>query len=279
MLVGVIKWGAEMEFASENVANGVRERRFYLEVAGERVPGVIWTPAAKESARDRPLVLFGHGGRVHKTIPYLVERAHRYAATFEYTVVAIDAPNHGERPVSERAARTNAELAERTREGKPFGDVIGRHMAELAVQVVPEWRATLDAVQALPEIGSGGRVGYWGLSMGCMFGLPLLAAEPRIHAAVLGLAGLPSADHPIAEAAARVRIPVEFVLQWQDEIVSRESGIALFNAIASSEKSLHINPGKHVEVPAYERASWERFYQRHLLDVPISAESSAARAT
>jgi dienelactone hydrolase len=254
-----------MKWTAKSESGGVVERRFELEVAGERIPGVLWTASGAETP-DRPLVLFGHGGRVHKTIPYLVERAHRYVTAFGYSVVAIDAPNHGERPVSERAKRLHAELAERGRTGQPVGDLIGLHMAELAEQVVPEWRATLDAMQALPEIGAGGRVGYWGLSMGCLFGLPLLAAEPRIHAAVLGLAGLPTAERSVAAAAAAVRVPVEFVLQWEDEIVPRDAGIALFNAIAAAEKSLHVNPGKHVEVPAYERASWERFYQRHLRD-------------
>jgi dienelactone hydrolase len=260
-----------MHFTSETLSEGVRERLFHLEVAGERVPGVIWSSAAKDAAPNRPLVLLGHGGRLHKTVPQLVARARKYVTTFGYTVVAIDAPNHGERPVSERSARTNAEMSQRRKEGKPIADLLGRELAALAQQTVPEWRATLDAVQALPEVGAGGPVGYWGLSMGAAIGLPLAAAEPRIRAAVFGLAGLLGGDHPIAEAAAQVTIPVEFVLQWEDEIVSRESGLALFNAIASAEKTLHINPGKHVEVPTYERESWQRFFQRHLLGVRVDA--------
>ena len=34
------------------------------------------------------------------------------------------------------------------------------------------------------------RYGYWGVSMGTLIGLPFVASEPRISAAVLGLAGL-----------------------------------------------------------------------------------------
>jgi hypothetical protein len=41
-------------------------------------------------------------------------------------------------------------------------------------------------------------------------GVPLAAAEPRIAAAVFGLA----AHEILAGAAARVTIPVEFLLQW-----------------------------------------------------------------
>jgi dienelactone hydrolase len=247
-----------MDFTAETVADGVLERAFSLEVGAERVPGVVWSRATKD-APDRPIVLFGHGGRLHKKIPYLFARAHKYVTAFGYTVVAIDAPNHGERPVSERAVRVNAEMAQRLKERKPIADLLGRELELLTEQAVPEWKATLDAVQALPEVGSGGRVGYWGMSMGGAIGVSLVAAEPRIRAAVLGLIGLVSSDHPIAKAAAQLTVPIEFVLQWHDEVVSRESGLALFNAIASPEKALHINPGKHVE------------NQRHLLDVPIDA--------
>ena len=71
----------------------------------------------------------------------------------------------------------NAEWAERTKTQKPVGDLVARHMAEVAEQTIPEWKATIDAVQALPDVGAGGRIGYWGLSMGTSIGLPLAAAE------------------------------------------------------------------------------------------------------
>jgi hypothetical protein len=74
--------------------------------------------------------------------------------------------------------------------------------------------------------------------MGSATGVPLAAAEPRITAAVFGLAG----HETLAEAAARVTIPLLFLLQWDDEQVPRESGLALFDAFASREKSLHANP-------------------------------------
>jgi hypothetical protein len=50
-------------------------------------------------------------------------------------------------------------------------------------------------------------VGYWGVSLGSAIGVPFVAAEPRVAAAVFGLAG-----HALAEAAARVTVPVEFLL-------------------------------------------------------------------
>ena len=54
-------------------------------------------------------------------------------------------------------------------------------------------------------------------------GVPLAAAEPRITVAVFGLAS----HEPLAETAALVTFPVEFLLQWDDELVPRESGLAL----------------------------------------------------
>ena len=40
--------------------------------------------------------------------------------------------------------------------------------------------------------------------------------------------------------------------------------LALFDALASAEKTLHANPGKHTEVPAFELDSTLRFFTRHL---------------
>jgi hypothetical protein len=41
--------------------------------------------------------------------------------------------------------------------------------------------------------------------------------------------------------------------------VPRDSGLALFDAFASREKTLHANPGRHAGVPAFELESAERF--------------------
>jgi hypothetical protein len=152
--------------------------------------------------------------------------------------------------------------------GEPVWPRIAEHNANLAERGVPEWRATLDALLAddgpagADPGGTGGYgpVGYWGVSLGCGIGVPLTAAEPRISAAVFGLAG----HEALAEAAARITVPVEFLLQWDDEQVSRESGLALFDAFGSAEKTLHANTGRHGAVPRFEVDSAERFFTRHL---------------
>src|SRR5262249_30862894 len=106
----------------------------------------------------------------------------------------------------------------------------------------------------------GEPVGFWGTSMGSGIGIPFVAAEPRITAAVFGLAG----HHGLAEAAAQITIPVEFLMQWDDEMLSRDSALALFDAFASPEKTLHANPGDHADAPAFELESSLRFFARHL---------------
>jgi dienelactone hydrolase len=242
-----------MHFTSETITDGVSERLF---TAGD-VPGVLWSPAGA-AAPSRPLVLLAHGGGQHKQAPNVLGRARRLATGCGFAAAAIDAPGSGDRPGTEEDERFVAEIRERMAAGEPVGPQIARYNAAQAEQAVPEWRATLDALQAQP--GLDGPVGFWGVSMGSATGIPLAAAEPRITAAVFGLAG----HETLAAAAARVTIPVRFLLQWDDEQVPRESGLALFDAFASREKSLHANPGRHADVPMFEVESSLRFFGRHL---------------
>ncbi|MFI6559309.1 alpha/beta hydrolase family protein [Streptomyces sp. NPDC050534] len=243
-----------LHFTAETSKNGVLERDFTL---GE-VAGVLWSPAA---GSDRaPLVLMGHGGGTHKKWPAMVGRAERLVHDGGFHVAVIDAPGHGGRPRTPYDEQEIAALFEARAAGEPEGPIVVRYNAQLAERAVPEWLATLDALQELPEIGADGPVGYYGLNMGTAIGVPLVAAEPRITAAVLGL-HWPDA---LAETAKRITIPVEFDLQWDDEHIPRESGLALFDAFASTEKSLHVNAGSHKELPRFEADSAVRFFARHL---------------
>ena len=187
-----------------------------------------------------------------------------------FAVAAIDAPGHGDRSRAEQDERFAAGIREKVAAGEPVGPQIARYHAALAAQAVPEWQATLDALAELDCVGAGGPAGFWGVSLGSAIGVPFAAAEPRITAAVFGLAGHES----LAEAAARVTVPVEFLLQWDDELVPRDSGLALFGAFASREKTLHANPGRHANVPAFELDSSERFFTRHLLQGGVSATAA-----
>jgi pimeloyl-ACP methyl ester carboxylesterase len=243
-----------MDFTAETTADGVSERLFTL----DGIPGVLWTPA--DAAGPRPLILLGHGGGQHKKAPGMVARGRRYAAGCGFTAVSIDAPGHGDRPRTEGDQQFVARLRELMAAGQPVGPHVTRHNAELAAQAVPEWQSVLDALRKDARQADGGPVGYWGVSLGTAIGLPLAAAEPRIGAAVFGCLG----HETLTEAAARVTVPVEFLLQWDDALVPRESGLALFDALASPEKSLHANSGDHLAVPRFELDSAERFFLRHL---------------
>jgi hypothetical protein len=265
-----------MEFTRERTEDGVTERLFDLTVAGEIVPGVIWAP---ENARGpRPLVLMGHGGSQHKKVATLAARAKRYAKTMGYAVAAIDAPGHGARVSPEEAARFAAEIQARIAAGKGLGGEAAKAMTQRAVQAIPEWKAALDAVQALDFVGAEGSVGYWGVSMGTAIGVPFVASESRITAAIFGLAGLREGASLLEDAAKAISMPLEFVFQWDDEVASREAGIALFTAFGSAEKTLHANPGGHLGIPGFELASWERFYIRHLGTAEAPAKAKAAQA-
>ncbi len=68
-------------------------------------------------------------------------------------------------------------------------------------------------------------------------------------------------DPPAGPARA---FPLLFVFQRHDELVNVEAGLALFDAFGAKEKTMHINPGGHVEIPAHEREDFERFFVRHL---------------
>jgi dienelactone hydrolase len=241
-----------VRFISRTTVDGVSENLF---VIGD-ISGMLWSPI--EASDTRPLILLAHGGGQHKKAPGVLARALRYVTACGFAAAAIDAPGHGDRPKTSDDERHAADIRQRRAAGEPIGPLVGRYNAERARQAVAEWRLALDALQ---EVGvAGGPVGFWGISMGSALGIPLVAAEPRIRAAVLGLAG----HELLTESAARITVPIEFLLQWDDELVPLDSGLALFAAFGSAEKTLHVNPGRHAEVPRFEMESSERFFRRHL---------------
>ncbi|MFC9235230.1 dienelactone hydrolase family protein [Streptomyces decoyicus] len=242
-----------MRFTSQTSFGGITEQLFTL----DEIPGVLWAPEG--AAGTRPLILMGHGGGQHKKAPGILARARRFVTECDFAVVAVDVPGHGDRPMDEEYHRIATENQARVDAGEEVAPLIAGFQALVARQTVPEWRAVLDAVQQLEHVGAG-PVGYWGVSLGCGLGVPFVAAEPRVRAASLGLGGAPAS----AEAAARITVPVEFLVQWDDERVPRAQSLALFDALASSEKTLHANPGKHAEIPAFQLDNTLRFFARHL---------------
>ncbi|HUO48338.1 MAG TPA: hypothetical protein VMU09_05850, partial [Acidimicrobiales bacterium] len=214
-------------------ARGVRERRFDVDCDGRVVPGMLWTPAG--AAGPRPLVLVGHGAGLSKTEPYVVALARRFVRHHRYAAAAIDGPVHGDRRTD--GGGFEISFAE-------FGQAWANDAA-LIDETIDDWTATLDGLEALPDVGAG-PVGYWGLSMGTILGLPFVAGEPRVQAAVLGLMGRTGpTKQRHADDAAKVRVPVLFLVQWDDELFARERAFELFDDLGTADKRLHAGTGKH----------------------------------
>lgn len=242
-----------MDWTGSASSRGVTERLFVEERAGRSVPGVLWLP--EEAQGERPLVLVGHGGSGHKKEDYVLALARRLVRHCGYAVAAIDGPVHGDRRASDPYDR-DVVLAD--------FDRVWREDPTMTDEMVDDWRAVLDALQGVAGVGAGA-VGWWGLSMGTIIGLPVVAAEARIGAAVLGLAGIigPTRQR-LADDAGRVRCPVLMLMQWDDQLFPRHSVLELFDALATSDKRLHASPGVHTAVPPEEFDQTEMFLSSRL---------------
>ena len=242
-----------MKWTSQITEKSVTEREFRVESAGREVPGILWSPEA--ASGPTPVVLIGHGGGGHKRQPHLLSLARRLVRHHGIAAAAIDGPVHGDRQPADLDA---SDVNERRRR------FAGRQAVD---EMLADWKASLDAIQKLDEIGPG-PVGYWGLSMGTMFGVPLVAAEPRICVAVLGLMGIRDDAGPLGERflrdAPEVRCPVLFLQQWDDELFPVAASNQLFGLIASKDKRLHAHPGRHAAVPPEEFTNSESFLAQHL---------------
>jgi dienelactone hydrolase len=238
-----------MRFTSEQrLDDGVLEREFTL---GE-IPGVLWTPGSAPA----PLILIGHNGGLHKREPRLVARA-RHSAAYGYAVAAIDHPGHGDRPRSAADEQTRADLRRAMQAGEPVDEILEALVVPLVEKAVPEWQTILDALLSLPEIS--GPVGYSGMTA---IGIRLVAVEPRIAAAGFFAGGfVPRAQR---EEARQVTIPLQFLLQWDDEGNDRQLALDLFDAFGTKEKTLHANLGGHAGTPWFEVDDGDRFFARHL---------------
>jgi dienelactone hydrolase len=225
---------------------------------GEDVPAVAWLPGGP--AAQRPLVLLGHGGGMHKEAPFVARLGNWLASGPGYAAVAIDLPYHGDRtPAAEKG------LSAGERHRRMGLDAWRERNSQATGQAVADWKAAITAVQDLdPAVHAP--IGYAGFSMGTRFGIPLAAAEPRITAAVFGLFGHPASDttSSFARAARQVTIPVLYLQQWDDELFPREDGLALFDLLATRDKTMHVNLGGHLAIPRAEVESVAQFLRHHL---------------
>src|SRR5690242_10040013 len=152
--------------AEPAISKGVSERAFYVTRADEKIPGILWAP---EQATSRlPLVLIGHGGKSEKRNPADLALARRFVRRHGVAVCAIDAIDHGERgPIVD------------TGDGPAQPEFLALwKRPDTFDRMNADWSATLDELLDSGRFDPA-RIGYWGLSMGTILGLPFVASENR----------------------------------------------------------------------------------------------------
>jgi dienelactone hydrolase len=229
----------------------VLTREFEVQAEGRRVPVVLWTPAGP--AARRPLVLLGHGGSQHKTHPGIVDLASRFVDHHGFAAAAIDGPIHGAR----RADALSGPAMQ--------AEFLAMWIEDNRIDaMVADWRAAIDALIASCGMEPAA-IGWYGVSMGTAYGLPLAAAEPRIRVALLGMWGADFANSErLARDAAKLRCPVLFQQKWNDQLFTREGQLELFDRLGSEEKWLKIYPGPHAPVAGEQLMDIEDFLARRL---------------
>ena len=194
------------------------------------VPTSFWAPAQGEVAG---LVLIGHGGYGYRTDGRTCEVARGFAQ-YGLASMAIDGPVHGDR---------RADGGRDPEAVKPDWQQLW-HVDPKIDDVVEDWRAALAHAR---EVLPGLPVGYFGLSMGSLYGVPLLAAEPdTFGAAVVGMWG--ASNHTGARLvadAATLALPVLHYVRWDDQVFDRPGLLELFDALGSADKQLLAVPGPH----------------------------------
>ena len=235
--------------------DGVRERAFTL---GD-IPGFLWTPGSASASAPVPLILLGHPTLgLARMYPRLAARA-RHSAAYGFATATVELPGCGDRPRRPAMEQTRAELRRTLQAGEPVGDeLVDALVLPLVDKAVPEWRAALDALLALPEVG--GPVGYSGGVIS--IGVRLAAVDQRIAAAALFAGSY--VPRTMFEEARQVTVPLHVLLQWDDEGNDRQAALDLFDAFGSTEKTLEANMGGHAGVPPFAGDAAARFFARHL---------------
>lgn len=247
------------EFASnvhwQDADDGAKHatREFITETdTGRKRTGALWLP---ESAASSSLVAFGHGAsgdRYQAPIPYLAGKFVKEG----HTVVSIDGPVHGLRQV-----------------GPGGRDAFGNEMQRetMVDDMNADWRFAVDVAESASSHELT-QLAYFGLSMGSIFGIPMLADAGKklpTVVATLGLLGSQGVGHRLGSRvladAAKLTCPILFLMQLEDELFSRKGYLDLFDAFASADKRIHANPGLHPAVPAEEMRFAFEFMNRHLL--------------
>lgn len=210
------------------------------------IPGKLYHPTGA-----RGLLLLGHGGGKNKDSDRFVELSRLYANSTGLAAVCIDAVDHGER--------------------KPLVAEPGlppEWHSKAAGQMVSDWARTAGTLSWI-----GPPVAYVGFSMGVMFGMPTVAAQPSVKAAVFVVGGIPAGggiqDPPLRplllHAASKLSHPqVLMVNNTRDEIFPVEGVHDLFDAIPGSDKRLMFWDGTHDDWPSEAIDQTVAFINSHI---------------
>lgn len=231
-----------------------RTSDFFLRHSKDIVPGALWLPDDRSPAG---LILVGHGGSRHKRDISTLESVAKMVELTGFAVAAIDGPIHGARRGEDMTSPADIqteflELWEGTADG-----VEG---------MVSDWMATLTKLKELKELKNI-PVGYYGLSMGTAYGLPFLAVEKRIDAAVLGMWGsnYPNSDQ-LVEAARCVRCPVCFLHKSEDQFFTLGGAFEIFDALLTDDKRMLISTGPHEPATSEQIQVTLNFFQDRLIE-------------
>ena len=217
---------------SDQRNEGMREEHVDIANGPDTIPASLWLP---DGGTRRAVVLLGHGLGVDRHHAYNKLPA-RFLTESGCAVLIPELPLHGERRSGEPA------------DWQTIVDSWQAYWAAGGVEaLVAEWRVIQRYAQdRFPELA----LGYFGLSLGTQYGIPFLARNDSIGAAVLGLFGsLPRPKTPVMNRyAPMVTCPVTFIKQTDDEIHPSATVDHLFHSLGSKSKCMIEGPGRHAEV-------------------------------
>jgi dienelactone hydrolase len=247
----------------------VREKIVFDGGRGSRVPALVAVPKSGPRAKPVVLLIDGIGGWKERWWSPTGWNRGRFLVdgllAAGFAVAMADAPASGERTFENDFVTAEAFIRDTVK------------WREMGVKNAIESRRFLDYLASRPDIDAT-RIGVLGLSHGGMMTFALAANEPRIKAAVSGLAPLhriPTVLNPLTYAP-RVRIPLLMFAATNDAWYTRPLVDSAFDLIPSKAKRLAWYGTGHRPPTEYanEAVSWFRSTLKSTTGVVANAASA-----
>lgn len=158
---------APLDPAEKLIEDNQTYRRYRVEfngVKGDRVPAYVYVP--KDGKKTHPAVLLQYGSGGNKNTYYIVELGRQFVAR-GFVVLTIDVPNRGERRVPDPS-------------GRGFWLRLLSSSGRLQ-QTMGDYSRAIDYLVQRPDVERD-RIGYAGISLGAITGIPFVAHDERIKA-------------------------------------------------------------------------------------------------